>query len=264
MARGQEAKLRRRQNRKKGDDDDEVFGEGDGDDDGDGVPLSPKMQQQSKKGKVVVEDVISSDEEGEDNDMPIKRSKAKGKKSRKATAAAAGAAAASSGTIGGMGIKTGPLILLILMGGSTIIPALIFASDYLGAFMAKSNVLGQIGFRLGIGSVPRKRVLSFYEKHAPEKLDDVPTILAKHYGDYPTLVKKLERKYHDYGYFIGWQEDEAPIAMAKETVRDLYHKWITQYWNRYAPQVLKTAFRNIRYNLNNLYKKFRKIWKKST
>jgi len=160
------------------------------------------------------------------------------------------------------GIKTTPLILLILMVGTTVLPALIYASDYIGGMLQKNHVLGQIGFRLGMGAVPRKRVMSFYEKHDPNKLDEVPTILSKYYGDYPKLVKKLERKYQDYGYFLGWEEDEAPLALAVEQLHETYSLWINSYWNVYAPQPLKTAARNIRYNLTFLQKKFRKAWKK--
>merc|ERR1711957_220008 len=160
------------------------------------------------------------------------------------------------------GIKTTPLILLILMVGTTILPGLIYASDYLGIFFQKNNVLGQIGFRLGMGSVPKKRVMSFYEKYDPNKLDEVPVILSKYYGDYPKLIKRLERKYQDYGYFLGWEDDEAPLALAMEQLQDAYTLWINSYWNLYAPQTLKTAARNVRYNLTFLQKKFRKVWKK--
>jgi len=159
------------------------------------------------------------------------------------------------------GIKTLPLIFLIILTGSAILPALIYAGDFASSLLAKNDVMGSIGFRLGIGSVPRKRVLSFYEKHAPEKVPDVPKILSKHYGDYPKLVKKLERKYQDYGYFLGWEEDEAPTRMVQDYLSDVYKIWIKQ-WNRYAPQVAKTAARNARYNFTNLYKTGRKLWKK--
>lgn len=160
------------------------------------------------------------------------------------------------------GIKTTPLILLVMMVGTAVLPALIFASDFIGGYLAKNHVLGQIGFRLGMGSVPRKRVMSFYEKHDPNKLDEVPKILSKYYGDYPQLVKKLERKYQDYGYFLGWEEDEAPLALAIEQLQETYSVWIHSYWNVYAPQPLKTAARNVRHNVAFLQKKFRRVWKK--
>lgn len=161
------------------------------------------------------------------------------------------------------GIKTTPLILLIMMVGTTVLPALIYASDMLANVAQKHHVLGSLGYRLGMGSVPRKRVVSFYEKHDPSKIEDVPTILAKHYGDYPKLVKKLERKYQDYGYFLGWEQDEAPLTLALEQLAQTRDDFVEQYWNRYAPQPLKTAARNIRYNLTHLFKKGKKVWKRT-
>jgi hypothetical protein len=155
------------------------------------------------------------------------------------------------------GIKTTPLILLLLIVGTAVLPALIYASDF-----QRNHVLGQIGFRLGMGAVPRKRVISFYEKHDPNKLDEVPAILSKYYGDYPVLIKKLERKYQDYGYFLDWENDDAPLALALDQLREAYSTWIHSYWNVYAPQPLKTAARNMRYNLAGLHKKFRKVWRK--
>jgi hypothetical protein len=41
-----------------------------------------------------------------------------------------------------------------------------------------------------------------------------------------------------------------------------YHHINKSYWNVYAPQILKTGARNIRYNLTFLVKKGRKLWKK--
>jgi len=160
------------------------------------------------------------------------------------------------------GIKTAPLVLLILMMGTTIIPALLYAGDWFGAFIQKNHVLGSIGHKLGIGPSPRKRVLSFYEKHDPNKLDEVPTILAKFYGDYPKLVKKLERKYGDYGYFINWEEDEAPMKLAMEKLYDTRTK-AEELFQKYAPHIIKTGVRNMKYNFGFLYKKGRKVWRKN-
>lgn len=254
MARGAEAKLRRR-NRKKAADDvvTNMFGTDEDAAAGDETPLpAPGVRRN--------EAADNSEETSSDDENLPKQKKKKGSK----TAVPVGTAHSGVGGGGGGGlrIKTTPLILLILMVGTTLLPALIYVGDYASSFLAKNNVAGAIGFRLGIGSVPKKRVLSFYEKHAPEKLDDVPTILSKHYGDYPKLIKKLERKYQDYGYFMGWEEDEAPIRIAMEHLRATYDTWVQNYWNRYAPQLLKTAFRNIRYNLTFLYKRGTKIWKK--
>ena len=114
------------------------------------------------------------------------------------------------------GIKTLPLILLILLLGTTLLPALLYVSDRLGGMVQKRGVLSTLGQKLGIGPSPRKRVVSFYEKHDPAKLKEVNEIISKYYGDYPTLIKRLERKYHDYGYFLNWEEDDAAWKLAME------------------------------------------------
>jgi len=139
-------------------------------------------------------------------------------------------------------IKPLPLILLILLTGTTVLPALIYMSDWVGKAMQKNHVMGSLGYKLGIGSSPRKRVLSFYEKHDPEKISEVPNILAKYYGDYPKLIKRLERKYQDYGYFLNWEQDEAPMVLAMEKLQ-LTYEYLGQKWQIYAPQFAKTALR---------------------
>ena len=258
MARGAEAKLRRR-NRKKVTDDEvtDMFGDADGNGSGDDAHFPP-----FHGGGAVLEGDHDDDDPVETDNMPKKKKKSvsKSKSGGVQPDLPPGFGGGKNNKSGG--IKSTPLILLILMVGTTILPALIYAGDYFSAFLSKSNALGSVGFRLGIGAVPKKRVISFYERHAPEKLDDVPGILAKHYGNYPTLIKKLERKYQDYGYFVGWEEDEAPMRIAVEKLKTSYDVWIQQYWNRYAPQVLKTAARNVRYNLTFLYKKLTRVWKK--
>lgn len=254
MARGQAAKLRRRENRSKNKQEDEGDHNVNNSNDQDqsaseeaSLPLPPKMAKK-KKEAVVVETVTSDEEDEGESPMPKKKSSSKKRIPQHHAPPARN------------GLKTGPLILLILLTGTTLLPAFLYASDYFSKYMP--SVVGNVGYRLGFGSVPKKRVLSFYEKHAPEKLAEVPKILANHYGDYPTLIKKLERKYQDYGYFIGWEDDEAPMRYALDSLQDTYSAWLRQ-WNRHAPQILKTAFRNIRYNLTTLYKKGYKIWRKN-
>ena len=288
MARGAEGKLRRRNQRKglkeggadgdatatgaeddnDGDDDNviDMFGSpstnnGNTDEPFPSFPPISSNGMSSKKSKVIVEDVDSEEDDYYTN-LP--------KKSKKKTRVNKSGATdhdenipdikGNSSTLGG--IKTTPLILLIMMIGTTLLPAVIFIGDYASTILSKTNFSSQIGYHLGIGSVPKQRILSFYEKHSPQKVSDVPSILSKNYGQYPTLIKKLERKYQDYGYFIGWEEDVTTYKMGMEMVQSTYDTWIQQYWNKYAPQVVKTAFRNVRYNLTFLYKKIRKVFKK--
>jgi hypothetical protein len=276
MARGAEAKLRRRNRRKNGGDASiDMFGdETTGGEEFPPMPLGRPKKTDKKKKKVDDDDDDDDDEDDDEYDfdaqggqdeIPLPMPKKKSKKPATAGTQREGGAGAGTGGNkggGGGGIKTTPLILLFLMVGTAVLPVLIYAGDYFSSFLAKTDFTGNIGYGLGIGSVPRKRTVAFYEKHAPEKLNDVPTILSKHYGDYPKLIKKLERKYHDYGYFVGWEEDEAIFTHVKEQAKEWYDIWLQQYWNRYAPQQLKTAFRNIRYNLTYLYKKGRRLYRK--
>ncbi len=185
----------------------------------------------------------------------------KKKKKRKKTKSAA-AAPATPPAPPAKGIKMGPLIMLIMMTGTTLLPALLFAGDYIGNFLAKQHILGNIGHKLNIGASPKKRVLSFYEKHAPEKIDEVDVILAKYYGEYPKLVKRLERKYQDYGYFLNWEQDEAPMTLAFEKL-DETKKYVQKQFNKHAPQGVKNAVRNISFNLGKLYRKGKVIWRKT-
>eukprot|EP00586_Coscinodiscus_wailesii_P013006 CAMPEP_0172497716 /NCGR_PEP_ID=MMETSP1066-20121228/104122_1 /TAXON_ID=671091 /ORGANISM="Coscinodiscus wailesii, Strain CCMP2513" /LENGTH=296 /DNA_ID=CAMNT_0013270647 /DNA_START=132 /DNA_END=1022 /DNA_ORIENTATION=+ len=192
----------------------------------------------------------SSEDEDEMPKMTLRKTKIKKKK------VMAGPPPSSS-----KGIKKGPLIMLLLMFGTATIPALLFMGDWVGNMIQKHHILGNMGQKLGIGASPKKRVLSFYEKHDPSKIKDVPTILAKHYGDYPKLVKRLERKYQDYGYFLNWEDDEAPYKLAKEKL-ELTAKFLGKKWQRYAPLPLQTGARNMKHNFGYLYRKGRVIWKK--
>jgi hypothetical protein len=264
MARGNEGKARRKEQRKEARKIVTDMIDGNQNIDPDSSSDEEDLTNAPSRSPPIVE-TVDEDEDQDDGNLvlplPSKKSKNVASKSdsSKYTKRAAKAAGAVSGT--GKGIKTTPLILLILMVGTTLIPALIYATDYFGSFMAKNNVLGSIGYRLGIGQTPKRRVLSFYEKHDPSKISEVPKILSKYYGDYPKLIKSLERKYQDYGYFLEWEQDEAAMTLAFEKLyetRDYIH---TQF-NTYAPQPIKTAARNIQYNLGTLYKKFRKAWTK--
>ena len=160
------------------------------------------------------------------------------------------------------GIKTLPLVFLFLLTATTLLPAMFYLSDKFSAVLSKNHIMGSIGHRLGIGPSPKKRVLSFYEKHDPDKIEDVPTIMSKYYGDYPRLVKRLERKYGDYGYFVNWEQDEAPMTLAVEKLESS-RDYLLGQWQLHAPDLAKTATRNINHNLRFLYRKGRKMFKKT-
>eukprot|EP00558_Chaetoceros_sp_UNC1202_P001403 CAMPEP_0197258400 /NCGR_PEP_ID=MMETSP1429-20130617/81930_1 /TAXON_ID=49237 /ORGANISM="Chaetoceros sp., Strain UNC1202" /LENGTH=269 /DNA_ID=CAMNT_0042722497 /DNA_START=18 /DNA_END=827 /DNA_ORIENTATION=+ len=223
------------------------------------------------------QEATANDFELDPNDLPMpdsmKETEAGGeeptkkKKKRKKSKAKAAAAAAPDGEMPPppsplSQIKKGPLILLVMLTGTTLLPALLYAGDWFGNFMQKQHIMGNVGHKLNIGASPKKRVLSFYEKHSPEKIEEVDVILAKYYGDYPKLVKRLERKYQDYGYFLNWEKDEAPMTLAFEKLSET-KQFMQKKFNKYAPQQLKTAARNISYNLGTVHKKGRVVWKKT-
>lgn len=215
---------------------------------------------------ILEEDNNSTSSSADEVEVPIKKTKKDKKKKKKSKNADGDEAVEYPEQLlkkkkKDEGIKTLPLIFLILMTGTTLIPALLYASDWLGAFFQKQNIMGGIGYRFGVGPSPKKRIVSFYEKHDSTKLDQIDKIMSKHYGEYPKLVKKLERKYHDYGYFLDWEKDEAPMRLAKDQLL-LTVDHISEQFDLYAPRPLKNAFRNVKFNLMSLHKKTNKIWRK--
>jgi len=251
MARGAAGKLRRRNLRKEMGDEDIFSSEGGKSDfdtpeeeiNVDDIPLPPKLQQQ-----------VDAEEEEEEAAAGDKK-----KKKRGGGVSDEELPANTRSSKGG--IKTMPLILLVLMTGTTLMPAVIYAGDFLGNFFQNSHIFGRIGYQLGIGPSPKKRIYSFYEKHDPAKVNNIPKIMAEHYGDYPKLIKRLERKYQDYGYFIDWEKDDAPMKLATEQLADTRDHLLRQ-WTAYAPDILKTGARNMKYNLTYLFKRGRKLWKR--
>lgn len=159
-------------------------------------------------------------------------------------------------------IKLLPLIFLLLLTGSTLLPAAFWVLDNAGPMLGKTNLTGRLGYRFGIGSTPKKRVVTFYEKHAPEKIHEVDSIVSKYYGDYKTLTKKLERKYQDYGYFVGWEQDEAPSKLALAEF-GVHVKAAKQYYRKNAPAAIVQASDNFYYNVGGLAQQGRKVWDKT-
>jgi hypothetical protein len=255
MARGSEAKEKRKEARKEARDKEkelleEVQNEFELNLDADFPTPSTKVTDGNGGENITVTTVA-----GDGEAAPV----TKKKKRKKKTAAAAQAQAPPQPVA--KGIKRGPLIMLVMLTGTTLLPALLYAGDWFGSFIQKNHILGSLGHRLNVGSSPRKRVVSFYEKHDPDKLGDLDTILAKYYGDYPTLTKRLERKYGDYGYFMNWEQDEAPSKLAFEKLEET-KKMLLKEFNKRAPQSIKTAVRNANQNVSVLYRKGKIVWRK--
>jgi len=281
MARGSEGKNARKQARKeaRAKEAERILS---GDDDINEFSSPPSLDiNETKSGPNIEEDSSSSSDDDDDDEVdvapeitPVKKKKSKSKSARAKKAAAAAAASraragggdsccAPPGGSGGQGqgIKTLPLVMLVMLTGTTLIPAFLYMGDFFSAFIQKNHLMGNLGHRLGVGPNPKQRVVSFYEKHDPEKLTEVPTILSKYYGDYPKLIKRLERKYGDYGYFLNWEQDEAPMTLAFEKLWETQEMMAKQF-DRHAPALVKTGARNMRHNITFLYKRGRKVWVK--
>jgi len=272
MARGSEGKQRRKEARKEARDE-AAKSEEPGRDVFEEVLKKEGLAPEEKEKDSDSDDDSSSDDdsyedsEEEKEDIMAKAMKKGAKKStKKSGRASCGPSACCPKPSNGKGIKTMPLIFLLLMTGTTVIPALIYMSDFIGKYAKQNHIMGSIGHKLGIGPSPKRRVVSFYEKHEPSKVDDVPKLMSKYYGDYPKLIKRLERKYNDYGYFLHWQEDEAPSKLAKEQLWKTYETaidYIDVQFTKYAPKWLKSRVRNVKYNLKYLVRKGKKHWKKT-
>ena len=141
------------------------------------------------------------------------------------------------------GIKWKYVAFLALLFGSAILPALLWVVDNVGGLLGAgaSSSLSGLGAKLGMSATPTERLTSFYEKHNPDKVDEVDALIAKYAGNYPKMVKVLEAKYGDYGYFMGWENDASFTAfLSKEGA-----KWAQAsqfYYRRYMPYKARMAF----------------------
>mmetsp|Transcript_10481 Transcript_10481/g.12752 ORF Transcript_10481/g.12752 Transcript_10481/m.12752 type:complete len:304 (+) Transcript_10481:20-931(+) len=174
--------------------------------------------------------------------------------------AAAGMRKRSKKDKGGLfgGIKPTHLLLMFLMVGSAFIPMIIMGAEVVAPYV--SQVLPDFTpmmVNLGLAATPKRRLVSFYEKHNPDKMEEVDKILLKYAGDYGKMVKKLESKYHDYGYFLKWEEDGSVAELQKKTYE---YMQVTgaKYYTKYVPYPLRRGLLNIYTNVLTITKKIYK------
>ena len=105
---------------------------------------------------------------------------------------------------------------------------------------------------------PKERLVKFYKKHNPEKIDEVDRLLTKYAGSYEKMVKVLESKYEDYGFFIGWEQDsDWRVLMQKEMKKTLAKA--KKLWRRHAPWGLQRTVYNIWSNVEFVINKVRAL-----
>ena len=140
------------------------------------------------------------------------------------------------------GIRWQYVAFLVLLFGTTALPAVFWVLDSVGGLVGKGagGAMGGIGAKLGMSATPRDRLAKFYAKHNPDKVDEVGGLIAKYAGNYPKMIKVLEAKYNDYGFFLGWQEDESFKGFLKKEGTEAWVK-AQFYYKKYAPYKVRMA-----------------------
>ena len=97
------------------------------------------------------------------------------------------------------------------------------------------------------------------------QVDKVAAAIKRYAGDYKTMTKRLEAKYNDYGFFIGWENDSGFAAIQKEGMAVLQEKGAA-YYQQYVPFQIRNGFKNIYLNANFYGKKAYKMvsWQSAT
>ena len=150
-----------------------------------------------------------------------------------------------------------------------LVPMVMLAADNIGPAISKvmpSFNLAPTMVAMGLVATPKKRLREFYIKHDQiDKLDEskLDETIMKYAGDYGTLTKRLERKYQDYGYFIGWDQEGSLADVQKKTF-----EWVTEkssvYYQKYVPFPLRNGMRRASTNANYYWKRVYKTLDKWT
>ncbi|KAJ1451699.1 hypothetical protein M885DRAFT_468177 [Pelagophyceae sp. CCMP2097] len=143
------------------------------------------------------------------------------------------------------GIQWKYVAFLFLLFGTAMLPAVLWVGDKvasLGGGAAKAGG-ASLSHRLGLAATPKDRLVLFYEKHNSEKVGEVDGLVKKYAGNYAKMVKVLEAKYQDYGFFIGWEKDgDFSTFMINEGAKSL--RLAERYYQVYVPfRVRITLFR---------------------
>ena len=156
-------------------------------------------------------------------------------------------------SIGGKPIKWKFVAFLVLLTGTAVLPAALWVVDNVFSLSGSALAVSAsaLAGRMGFTPTPKNRLLKFYEKHNPEKVPEVPQLIHKYAGNYPKMIKVLEAKYHDYGFFIGWRDDADFKHFIKQESTRAFRK-AQLYYRKYVPFKLRVAFYNMYANTERL------------
>lgn len=96
---------------------------------------------------------------------------------------------------------------------------------------------------LGLYPTPKKRLVEFYMKHNPDKVADVDSLVKTHAADYTKLIKRLESKYHDYGFFLGWDKENDFATLQKKSLEYVSAN-ANRFYQQYMPFQVSVGFRS--------------------
>lgn len=157
-------------------------------------------------------------------------------------------------------IKWKHVALLVMMTGTAVLPAVLWVVDKTSTLLNQNDAFKSMGIKLGMTPTPKERLEKFYKKHdEPEKLQEVDHLLTKYAGSYDKMIKVLESKYNDYGYFIGWEMDsDWRVLMGKE-MKKTYQK-ARKIYQKKVPWGVQRTFYNIYYNAKKVYYKIYNVF----
>mmetsp|Transcript_18013 Transcript_18013/g.55412 ORF Transcript_18013/g.55412 Transcript_18013/m.55412 type:complete len:258 (-) Transcript_18013:916-1689(-) len=155
------------------------------------------------------------------------------------------------------GIKWKYVAFLVLLFGSAAMPVVLFLVDNLGGVFGTgaTAAFGAATARMGLTPTPKDRLQLFYEKHNPEKVDEVDHLIDKYAGSYPKMVKVLEAKYGDYGFFLGWEQDRTFKSFLMKEAGEWSNR-VQFYYKKYVPYKARVAFYKMYSVLDQIFRPY--------
>ena len=155
------------------------------------------------------------------------------------------------------GIKWKYVAFLALLFGSAILPVVLWIVDHAGGLLGTglTKAIGASTARMGLTPTPKDRLAKFYEKHNPEKVGEVDHLVQKYAGDYPKMIKVLEAKYGDYGFFLGWEQDRT-FGKFMKTQAGEGAEIVQYYYKRHMPYKARVAFYKMYSLLDKIFRPY--------
>mmetsp|Transcript_26919 Transcript_26919/g.80703 ORF Transcript_26919/g.80703 Transcript_26919/m.80703 type:complete len:258 (+) Transcript_26919:207-980(+) len=154
-------------------------------------------------------------------------------------------------------IKWKYVAFLFLLFGASALPVLLWVVDNMGSLVGAGVAasFSAAGAKMGLTATPKDRLKLFYEKHNPEKASEVDHLIDKYAGSYPKMIKVLEAKYNDYGFFLGWEKDRTLGAFVKTQAGQLFTSG-QYYYKKHMPYQVRKAFYKMYEVLDRIFRPY--------